>query len=335
MERFEFDDYKKMQFIKEGDEGYKSLSKKDREKAKEYGHTVIRGKFYKSVPLLLSTKVREGINLVIKHRKNARVSSRNPFVFGIAGYYKDAHLSACNVMRKLSEQCGSDNLELLRGTFLRKQIATKCSEMQLDSTTTSKVADYLGHNVAIHKKVYQQRMRADILNMSTILLKAQDPNESCNNSKGSIEMDSTITESDISANPGTSNFNKSSDINQEICENNVINPIVDTSLEEAPQIHKTHDKNRSSNHSTDRKKISRARWSKDEEKAFAKYFAEYLRTETYPSLTVIRKFKEKYNILTNRDIPAIKTKFSNFFKLIPSAKTKMISKAKKKILRLM
>ncbi|CAD6216215.1 GSCOCG00011292001-RA-CDS [Cotesia congregata] len=328
LERFELDDYKKMQFIKEGDEGYKSLSKKDKEKAKEYGHIVIQGKLYKGVPLLLSTKVRDGINVVIKHRKDARVSSRNPFVFGIAGYYKDAHLGACNVMRKLSEQCGADNPELLRGTFLRKQIATKCSEMQLDSTTTSKVADYLGHDVTIHKKVYQQRTRADILDMSTILLKAQDPNESRNNSKGSIEMDSTITESDISANPGTYNFNESSDINREIGENNVIDPIVDTSLEEGPKNHKTHDKTKSSNHSTDRKKISRVRWSKDEEKAFTKYFAEYLRTETYPSAIVIRDFKKKYNILPNRDIPALKTKLSNFFKLTPSAKIKMLQSGK-------
>lgn len=204
MERFELNDYKKIQFIKEGDEGYKSLSKKEKERAKEFGHTVIQGKLYKSVPLLLSAKVRDGIDFVIKYRKDARVSSRNPHVFGIAGYYKDAHLCASSIMRKLSNLCGADNPKLLRGTFLRKQIATKCTEMQLDSTQTSKVADYLGHDITIHKKVYQQRTRADILNMSTILLKAQDPNDSCNNSKGSIGIDSTINETENSINEDNS-----------------------------------------------------------------------------------------------------------------------------------
>lgn len=171
MERFELDDFNKMKFITEKDEGYRSLSKEEKQRAKEYGHTVIQGKLYKSVPLLLSARVRDGINVVIKYRKEARISSKNPFVFGISGYYKDAHLCASSVMRKLSELCGADKPELLRGTPLRKQIATKCTEMQLDLTQTSTVADYLGHDILIHKKVYQQRAKTDILNMSTILLK--------------------------------------------------------------------------------------------------------------------------------------------------------------------
>ncbi|KAH0561064.1 hypothetical protein KQX54_012050 [Cotesia glomerata] len=315
MERFELGDYNKMKFITEKEEGYRSLSKEEKQRAKEYGHTVIQGKLYKSVPLLLSAKVRDGINVVVKYRKEARISSKNPFVFGISGYYKDAHLCASNVMRKLSELCGAKKPELLRGTPLRKQMATKCSEMQLDSTQTSKVADYLGHDVLVHKKVYQQRAKTDILNMSTILLKAQDPNDSRNDSKGSIEMNSTNNETDSSVNAGTASFNNSSEMNEIQDENNVSLETSGNTTLVKPSQSRTNQKKKKINHNLDdSKKISRKRWSEEEHNSLRKYFGEYLRTQTYPTLPFIKEVKEKYKILANRNEDAIKTKLSNIFK---------------------
>ncbi|CAG5102910.1 Protein of unknown function, partial [Cotesia congregata] len=104
--------------------------------------------------------------------------------------------------------------------------------------------------------------------MSTILLKAQDPNDS-----------------HISVNAGTASFNNSSEMNEIQDENNV-------SLET----------------SDDSKKISCKRWSEEEHNSLRKYFGEYLRTQTYPTLPFIKEVKEKYKILPNRNEDAIKTK---------------------------
>ncbi|XP_074107815.1 uncharacterized protein LOC141533048 [Cotesia typhae] len=131
--------------------------------------------------------------------------------------------------------------------------------MQLDPTQTSKVADYLGHDVVIHKKVYQQRAKADILNMSKILLKAQDSHDSRNDSKGSVEMDST-NDQDISINKGTDDLINSSD-NESGCENNASEESAyDLTIDYLPQSHTTRKDN--SNDLIKPKKIIRSRWSK-------------------------------------------------------------------------
>lgn len=96
-------------------------------------------------------------------------------------------------MNKLAKESGVENHYLLRGTQLRKQMATRCTEFNLDPVQTTKAADYLGHAVDIHKKVYQQRVKSDILNMSTLLKRAQNIDESQTNTTVSTYMDTTNT----------------------------------------------------------------------------------------------------------------------------------------------
>lgn len=89
----------------------------------------------------------------------------------------------------------------------------------------------------------------------------------------------------------------------------------DSYLEEQPKSKTVNKIKEKSEDLIGRKKISRNRWSSEEERNIRKYFAEYIRTESYPSLSVIREIKQKYNILAKRNPDVIKTKLSNIYRL--------------------
>ncbi|XP_057334171.1 uncharacterized protein LOC130673231 [Microplitis mediator] len=327
LERFEIQDYEKMTFITEKDEGYELLSESDKKAAKEYGRATICGKLHKNVPLLLNSKVRKGLIELLKFRTEAGVSSRNPFVFGIAGYYKDSHLCASTVLRKFSEECGAERPDLLRGTGLCKQLATKCTELQLNPGEVSKVADYLGHDINIHKNIYQQRAKSDILNMSKILHIAQKPDRSADDS--TISMNSTHnleTENSTNASFPDTSSNNQSHVDDHQDKSDTVNSSKDSNFKITSKAKVTF-KTQVTKNSAESKKITRARWSEDEKKTIQRYFAEYLRTKSLPSFQLIKKFKAQYNILPGRSPQIIKTYISNFHRTMP--KVNQINKSEK------
>lgn len=56
---------------------------------------------------------------------------------------------------------------LLRGTKLRKHIATFCASMELADTEISDLANFMGHAEKIHREVYRQPIISrDILNIT-------------------------------------------------------------------------------------------------------------------------------------------------------------------------
>lgn len=73
-------------------------------------------------------------------------------------------------MRQFSKECGAENPISLRGTLLRKHIATKCVSLKLSENQVSNLADHLGHAKEIHKKYYQKPLPGmDIVNVVKLL----------------------------------------------------------------------------------------------------------------------------------------------------------------------
>lgn len=105
----------------------------------------------------------------------AGVSSKNPYIFGLPSTDKRRfeYLRASKLMREFSNICGAENRKSLRGTILRKDIATKCAD--LPDTEISLIANFMGHHKDIHKNIYRQPVaKLDILNMAKILEKTQN-----------------------------------------------------------------------------------------------------------------------------------------------------------------
>ncbi|KAG5884219.1 hypothetical protein JTB14_011708 [Gonioctena quinquepunctata] len=115
------------------------------------------------------------------------VPKKNPYVFGVRGINENdsKYLRACNLLRKFSEDCGAECPERLRGTKLRKHIATKCITLNLEQEEVSDLANFMGHAEKIHKDKYRQPLLSrEILRISKLLEVVQgevsDENESDN-----------------------------------------------------------------------------------------------------------------------------------------------------------
>ncbi|KYN14503.1 hypothetical protein ALC57_13290, partial [Trachymyrmex cornetzi] len=124
------------------------------------------------VPVLLHSQLRDCIELLLQHRSKTKIKLENPYLFGIPGYDKHQykHLRACDLMREYSSKCGAEKPFTLRGTKLRKHIATKCITLNLSESEVTELANFMGHDKTIHKSHYRQSIpEIDIPRFSRLL----------------------------------------------------------------------------------------------------------------------------------------------------------------------
>lgn len=216
IERVLIDDYRSYQSIDENVDKdlYNSLSKESKKLAQKYVRFTITGKLYRTVPVLLHNDLVNCIELLLKYRKNAGVSENNPYVFGLPsiGNSKQKYLRACKLMKKFSQQCGAEFPERLRGTELRKQIATACVAMELSENEVSDVANFMGHADKVHKEIYRQPIISrEIVKISKILEAAQGTEDKSDN-----EVDCSTDDSEYNSEAET---HRADNIDQEMPNN--------------------------------------------------------------------------------------------------------------------
>ncbi|KMQ85573.1 hypothetical protein RF55_15792 [Lasius niger] len=103
-------------------------------------------------------------------------------------------------MRKFAYECGAEHPERLRGTLLRKHIATNCHKLKLTEYEVSELANFMGHKEDIHKKFYRlPQKEADILNISKYLEAALGKNSSKDDTHDN-DNDISYNNSDITLN---------------------------------------------------------------------------------------------------------------------------------------
>ncbi|KAG5870742.1 hypothetical protein JTB14_021995 [Gonioctena quinquepunctata] len=116
----------------------------------------IGGRKARGVSVLLSKRLLACVDLMLKNWEKAGVLPSNPYIFGIPGEsYLPLHLKARDLMRKFAEESRIRNHHLIRGTRVRKQLATKSSVMNLNENVVSDLANFLGHADKIHRDHYR------------------------------------------------------------------------------------------------------------------------------------------------------------------------------------
>ncbi|XP_074031547.1 uncharacterized protein [Leptinotarsa decemlineata] len=96
------------------------------------------------------------VQLILKYRSEAGVPEENPFVFGIPGNSTTfTYLRACDLMRRFASECKSSRPELLRGTQLRKHLATQSTLLDLNENEVNDLANFMGHADKIHREHYR------------------------------------------------------------------------------------------------------------------------------------------------------------------------------------
>ncbi|KAG5863507.1 hypothetical protein JTB14_031458 [Gonioctena quinquepunctata] len=295
IERILIDDFRSYHGIDEfsNKDIFQSLSKESRELAKKYVRFVIRGKLNRNVPVLLDKHLLQCLNKILELREEAGVPVKNPYVFGVPSLNKSQHkyLRACNLMRKFSSEWGAENPERLRGTKLRKHIATACITLNLSENDISDLANFMGHRESIHKSFYRQPIVVrEILKISKLLEAAQGVNEEDDSDDSNEETHPEMKNCEI--NPHDIQTEKGSFV----ASGNISSV--------------TSRKRSTSPFGT----VKRTRWSELEKKAVFTQFRSNIRSKKLPSLKEIQNIICVNPILQNRTSAQIKTWIHNQFK---------------------
>lgn len=183
---------------------YLALSAEDRKIAEKYVRFCIRGKLGRTVPVLLSSDL--FITIILKYREKANVPKNYPYIFRLPSVNKHRfrYLRACNLLRTFATECNASRSTTLRGTALRKHIATHCIQFDLNDTDISDLATFIGHADKIHKQHYRQPQASrDILKISRYLEAVQ----------GTVQ--NTNSESATDSDSDKNDYLKENDINDE------------------------------------------------------------------------------------------------------------------------
>lgn len=155
----------------------------------------IRGKLMRTVPVILYSELVECLQIILKYRNNAKVTSKNLFLIGIPSDNKKRfkYLRACVLLRTFAEDCGAKLPHSLRGTQLRKHIETYCISLNLSEDQVTDLANFMGHDKRIHKSHYRQPIpELEILRTTQFLEAAQGGIEEENEEENEEKMKKSI-----------------------------------------------------------------------------------------------------------------------------------------------
>lgn len=151
---------------------YNNLTQEEKDVINSYTRITLRGKLGRTVPLIMHQHIVAAIEMILKHRSAAGVPEHNPFIFGLPNPTDNRakYLRACKLMRTFSTASGASMPSTLRGTVLRKHIATFCSKINARDETVSELAEFMGHREQIHRDVYRQTLaERQLVNISNVL----------------------------------------------------------------------------------------------------------------------------------------------------------------------
>ena len=130
--------------------------------AKKLERIEIRGKRGRRVPVLLTERHKQQVECLIRKRPHD-VESR--FLFP-RGTHTSTPLSTSDILRTFSRECGAEQPDLLTSTSLRKQIATMSQILNLKDHELDALADFLGHDIRVHRQFY--RLSEDTVQVAKI-----------------------------------------------------------------------------------------------------------------------------------------------------------------------
>ncbi|XP_051722771.1 uncharacterized protein LOC127497959 isoform X2 [Ctenopharyngodon idella] len=131
-----------------------ALSEVEQKLCQHFQRVEIRGKRDRKVPILLTPSMLDSMELLVKNRQACGVLDENIFFFAKpmteTSYYKGT-----DCIRKVAHQCGAKHPKTSSSTKLRKHIATLSKVLNLTDTELDQLADFMGHDIRVHRKFYR------------------------------------------------------------------------------------------------------------------------------------------------------------------------------------
>ncbi|XP_070576782.1 uncharacterized protein [Ptychodera flava] len=136
-----------------------SLSSTEVELLKYFTVIETRGKQGSKVPILLSPKLCDVMELLLKKRESAGIEE-NPYFFANPNGARRSYYRGTDTLRACAVQANVSNPESLQSTCIRKLVATTCQILNLKDNELANLAQYIGHDIQVHSNFYQQQKSA-------------------------------------------------------------------------------------------------------------------------------------------------------------------------------
>ncbi|KAK7907053.1 hypothetical protein WMY93_015665 [Mugilogobius chulae] len=130
-----------------------ALSDLEKKLCQHFRRLEIAGKRGRKVPVLLTPAMQEALDLLVSKREMCGVVPGNKYLF--ARPQACSYFRGSDCLRHFAKMCGAKNPESLTSTKLRKQTATLSQVLNLSNTELDQLADFLGHDVRVHRQFYR------------------------------------------------------------------------------------------------------------------------------------------------------------------------------------
>ena len=137
------------------DEIRKSLSPFEIQLCNTFKRVEVRGKRGRKVPMLLNKELTSAIQLLINTREAVGVNENNIYVFAIPTGNSLQFIRGNDALRKHAKLCELKCPQAITSTKLRKHIATLSQILNLEERELDILANFLGHDVRIHREYYR------------------------------------------------------------------------------------------------------------------------------------------------------------------------------------
>ncbi|KAL7879682.1 hypothetical protein SRHO_G00019360 [Serrasalmus rhombeus] len=195
-----------------------ALSELEKKLCHHFSRIEIRGKRGRKVPVLLTPTMQRNMELLKEKREECAVPSENIYMFARPAAL--SHLRGSDCLREFATECGAKNPKALSSTKLRKHIATLSNVLNLSNTELDQLADFLGHDVRVHRDYYRlPEGTLQLAKISKILMALEtgrlgefsgknldeihiDPNEAVLVQSSELSKDLSETEDESDEDPG-------------------------------------------------------------------------------------------------------------------------------------
>lgn len=129
------------------------LSDVERKLCNHFTRVKIKGKRGRTVPVLLKPAMVSAIELLLETREKCGAPHDNHFLFARPG--ASSAFNGRDAIHKFTQECGAKCPEALSQTKLRKHIATMSKVLNLEENEADQLADFLGHDIRVHREYYR------------------------------------------------------------------------------------------------------------------------------------------------------------------------------------
>ncbi|KAL8561405.1 hypothetical protein ACOMHN_037302 [Nucella lapillus] len=114
----------------------------------------IRGKFNRPVPILLTKTMMNTLERILHMRQTMPALATSQYIFATPTGQRPYRGHA--ILKEHALEAQVSNPAMFSFTQLRKQVATLAQAMAITDLDQDQLADYLGHDIRIHRHIYRQ-----------------------------------------------------------------------------------------------------------------------------------------------------------------------------------